>query len=140
MKKKNYKIILGIIGFLGIYILLAGYLSLTKVNSPLPKVEEKGVDQIIYATLEIGENKYQGEISDKTSVYDLMQKIQNNNENNFSFKYKEYPGMGVFVDEINGVKGTPGAYWIYYVNGKEASVGISNYIIKSGDIIRWKQK
>ena len=28
--------------------------------------------------------------------------------------------------------------WIYYVNGKEAAVGISNYKINPGDTVSWK--
>ena len=59
---------------------------------------------------------------------------------NFSFKTKEYPGLGYFVEEINGVGGGQGKYWIYYVNGKEASVGIKDYVVKEGDIISWKHE
>lgn len=61
-------------------------------------------------------------------------------ESDFSFKGKEYSSLGYFVEEINRNKGTPGKYWIYYVNGKEASVGISKYILKNGDIIKWSQE
>ena len=48
--------------------------------------------------------------------------------------------MGSFVTGINNNKGSPGKYWIYYVNDKKASVGVSNYILKEGDIINWKQE
>jgi hypothetical protein len=75
-------------------------------------------------------------------VFEVMQKVQkeSSKENNFSFKYKEYPSLGIFIDEINEVGGDSGKYWIYYINGKEASVGVSKNIIKSGDIISWEQK
>jgi hypothetical protein len=69
-----------------------------------------------------------------------MNNLQNNKENNFSFETKEYPSLGIFVEGINGINETPGKYWIYYVNGKEASIGISKYILKSGDVIFWKQE
>jgi hypothetical protein len=143
MKKFRKHIFIILIIFITVFI--TGCLSINKIESLLPnlllnKGEEKEEGQIIYATLEIGGKKYQEETINQTTVYDLMRKLQTNKENNFSFSYKEYPGMGIFVDEINGIKGTSGAYWIYYINGKEASVGISNYILKSGDIINWKQE
>lgn len=58
----------------------------------------------------------------------------------FTFSGKEYSGLGFFVEEINGVKNNTqeGRYWIYYINGKKAQVGISSYILKPNDIIMWK--
>jgi hypothetical protein len=49
-------------------------------------------------------------------------------------------GLGNFIDEINGIKGTKGRYWIYYINNKKASVGVSKYFVKNGDIIKWSQE
>ena len=69
-----------------------------------------------------------------------MTNLQNNKVNNFTFNYKEYSGLGIFIDEINGVKGGQGGYWIYYINNKEANVGVSNYILKDGDSVLWKQE
>jgi hypothetical protein len=46
---------------------------------------------------------------------------------------------GPYVDAINGVRGgTSGKYWMFYVNGKQASVGAGSYITKVGDFIEWK--
>ena len=61
-------------------------------------------------------------------------------EGEVSFSGKEYSSMGFFVEEINGVKNDnlAGKYWIYYINGQSAQVGISNYIIKPNDLIEWK--
>lgn len=79
-------------------------------------------------------------IKDGATVYDTMNNVQSLKENNFSFHSKEYPSLGSFITEINGIKGTPGKYWIYYVNNIEASVGVSKYILKDGDSILWKQE
>jgi hypothetical protein len=58
----------------------------------------------------------------------------------FIFSTKNYPGMGQFVEEINGIKNDfkQNKYWIYYINNKSAIAGISQYIIQQGDIIEWK--
>lgn len=74
------------------------------------------------------------------TVYQVMKKLVEQKENNFSFGFKEYPALGIFVDEINGLKNGGGKYWFYYVNGKEATVGISKYVLESGDIISWELK
>jgi hypothetical protein len=72
-----------------------------------------------------------------SSVYDLMVKMQN--ENKIKFNGKTYPDLGFFVEEINGLKNNLiGENWLYYVNGRPAQVGISNYKLKQGDIIEWK--
>jgi len=76
-------------------------------------------------------------IPEGATVLDTMNISKNNN---FSFKGKEYPSLGFFVEEINGVKGENGKYWIYYINEQQAEVGVSKYIVKNGDIISWKLK
>src|SRR3989338_9106921 len=53
-------------------------------------------------------------------------------------KDETYIGMGKLIEEINGSKNDGNKYWIYYVNGKKAQVGVSNYKIKAGDVVSWK--
>ena len=92
-----------------------------------------------YATINVLGKSFQINISNGDSVYQAMNNLTKE-DNNFSFKTKEYPSLGIFVNEINGVSSIAGNYWIYYVNKKEASVGVSKYILKSGDVIDWKQE
>lgn len=46
--------------------------------------------------------------------------------------------LGVFVDEINGVKNGGGGFWIYYVNGQMGQVGAEDYQCQAGDKIEWR--
>jgi len=85
--------------------------------------------------LQVIDKSYSVKTEEGVSVYDVMKDAENDG---FSFEGKEYPSMGFFVEKINGIKNGEKGYWIYYVNGIKASVGISNYIIKDGDIISWK--
>jgi hypothetical protein len=51
----------------------------------------------------------------------------------------EYAGIGEYVVSINGVKAdSTSNFWGFYVNGKQAQVGASQYISKNGDLIEWK--
>ncbi len=51
---------------------------------------------------------------------------------------KEY-SFGTLVESIDNVKGgTDGKYWLFYVNGKQATVGAGDYKLQSGDSIEWR--
>jgi len=102
-------------------------------NLPLIKGEEQGGGQAI---LEINGTKYESEAEGQISVYDFMNKLRD--EGKIEFTEKNYTGMGKFIISINGTKGNGEQNWIYYVNGIEAQVGVSNYKIKAGDIVSWK--
>ena len=91
-------------------------------------------------TLEVLGNKYTGMVKSGGTVYDAMVSLQSTKTNNFSFHSKNYSSLGNFIDEINGIKGTPGNYWIYYINNKKASLGVSKNVVKAGVIISWKQE
>lgn len=99
---------------------------------PIEKVVEKGLQTI----LEVNGTKYEGEVNKEISVYDFMNQLRN--ESKITFKEKTYSGIGKFIEEINGVKSDGDNYWIYYVNGVEASIGVSNYKINPGDVVSWK--
>jgi hypothetical protein len=153
--RKNILIIL--IGSLMLWIAIFSYLNfkeqnflkfnnkieiikLDKQNQLNPQIDDKDLyEKYINASLIVLNNKYDIEIKEGSSVFDFMEKIKKEN-NNFDFKYKEYPSLGIFVNGINGVDGGGGKYWIYFVNKKEASVGVSNYILREGDIINWELK
>ena len=89
-------------------------------------------------TLEVNEQKYTLVYTNGDSLYDAMKKLQTNTD--FRFSGRDFGGsLGYFVEEINGVKndGSKGKYWVYSINGEKAKIGVSNYTIKSKDIITW---
>lgn len=90
---------------------------------------------LITVSLEVDDSFYKNEIKEGSTVYDAMTKFEG-----FSFKSQNYSSLGIFVYEINEVGNSPNNYWIYYVNNVKASVGVSKYILESGDIIKWKQE
>ena len=87
------------------------------------------------AFLEINGEKISTDIIEGENIYNFMTKLKK--EGKVNFKDKTYSGMGKLIEEINGIKNGD-KYWIYYVNGKKANIGVSNYKINKGDIISWK--
>ena len=144
--KKNIKIIsAAIIVFIiifGFFVALHSAIKPIVTTNSLKQTENTNTASTIKQTqatetiLEINDVKYVDEITAKTSVYDFMSKLRS--EGKINFKEKNYLGMGEFIVSINGVTGNNQKSWIYYVNGKEAQVGISNYKINPGDIVSWK--
>lgn len=57
-----------------------------------------------------------------------------------AFSGKDYPGLGFFVTEIGSLKEGNGKHLMYYINGTEASVGVSLYVPKAGDTVVWELK
>ncbi len=89
-------------------------------------------------TLQVDNKKYRATITKPISVYQLMQKLKKTNH--FTFTGTDYgSGMGFFVKTINGKANNThaGTYWIFFVNGKKSTRGVSTKIIHKGDIISW---
>lgn len=88
-------------------------------------------------TLWIEGVEYGTDIAPASSVYEAMMLLQETSD--LSFKGIEFPGLGFFVEEINGLKQSQraGKYWVYSVNGERAKVGVSQYVLKPHDIITW---
>lgn len=124
-------------------------ITFSQVNSVLakttkPTVKKATVDKATTKektiTLDVPNHTYTGKFKVGSTAYDAMLAIQKTKASGFSFRSKNYGDLGHFVDEINGVKGTPGKYWIYYINNKKATLGASKYVLKEGDRISWKQE
>lgn len=93
---------------------------------------------LIQATLSAGGQNYEGWLPEGATVYDLMKVVAEQSE--FEFRGKDFWGLGFFVEEINGIAQSPKEkmYWIYYVNGEKALVGVSQYVVQINDAISWK--
>lgn len=88
------------------------------------------------AAFTIGERSYTVAVRPGETVMDAMRALQSSG--NLAFTGKDYPGMGFFVESINGKKNSNTLYWMLYVNGKSSDAGASQTTIHSGDVIEWR--
>ena len=73
----------------------------------------------------------------KTSLFDLMKTAFE--QEDIVFDHKNYSTMGELVTQIGLKKnGEENKYWQFWVNDEYAKVGVSAYIVKVGDKIKWK--
>lgn len=81
---------------------------------------------------------YHNEVSfagEKTALF-LLEKVTN--EAAINLETKQYD-FGVSIEKIGEQKGGDnGKYWLYYVNGEMASVGVDQKNIKDGDTVEFK--
>lgn len=107
------------------------------ISTTIERDNKKQINNIS-VTFVLQDKKILAGVLDGSSVYDLMQMLQKKGD--LVFKSTAYSGLGDFVEEINGIKNDNqvGKYWIYYVNGHSATIGVSNYILKNLDNIEWK--
>ncbi len=136
MSKTKIKKLIPII----LLMIICGYLISTYYKSPVKTSTQilpiNTANNAIQTTLLLRGVKLESSISQKTSVYDFMQKLEQ--ENKITFQAKNYIGMGEFIESINGIKNTNTNNWIYYINNVKANVGVSNYQINPGDVVSWK--
>lgn len=107
------------------------------VVPPSSVVSEEG-KEMISATLSIDGKSFTHQLPKGANVGALLVSAQSVGE--ISFQGKEYSGLGMLVVGINGKENNNdknNLYWIYSVNGKKATVGVSQYVLSSGDVVSW---
>ena len=140
MKKNNKKLYLGFIITLVFFAFL--------VISPFFSFEKqayKKTEALLPFSTEIKDQSFtliareidtRLPISPNTLLYDALEEVKNTGK--ITLLGKNHPGLGFFVTEIGSLHSGNGKNLLYYINGKEATVGVSSYKLKDGDIIEWK--
>ena len=144
MSKKQYKIIfIGSIATLAFFFASYGIQKSVSVSKPsLEKseipTESIPVKNIISITIIAGDKTLQIASYTGTSLYDALVSAKDSGQ--IEFSGKNYSGLGFFMTSIGNLYRGNGENLFYYINNKEASVGVSSYLLQDGDIIEWKLK
>gem|GEM_PF-1303757 len=112
--------------------------TVSKTEVPIATSSQNKVVSEKTQSITIVAGDFSGSISlpQQSSLYDALTLAKNNGQ--IIFSGKTYPELGFFVTDIGSLHGGGGKNLIYYVNGKEADVGVSSYMPQNGDIITWK--
>jgi len=147
MAKLNLKrigIIFVFLIFLSILSFISGEISLEKQVKISQERYQATLQELSQKTVEYTINKEKEEVKNyritpkkNSTVFSLLEELAKRED--FEVKSTIYPGMGVFIESINGVKnGTDGRYWQYWVNDKLGEVAADKKEIKGGDKIEWR--
>lgn len=56
----------------------------------------------------------------------------------FTFSGSEFPGLGLFVEEINGQRNGGGYYWTLFINNELSEKGVSQMEVSPSDTVEWR--
>lgn len=137
-RKSLIGLLIVIVVLVGIYaVFFAQKTAVIQEQSPSVSIAPPK-ENLISASLVVDDNTYEVSLPQGSSAYDLVRIAAD--QTDFSFKGKEFKGVGFFVEEIMGIAGDTkeNKYWIYYINGEKAKVGVSDYTVQPEDTITWK--
>ncbi len=76
-------------------------------------------------------------VSKDSTIFSLLEDLSK--KENFKIESKEYKGMGILVENIDGIKnGADNKYWQYWVNGELPMVAADKKEVKKNDKVEWK--
>ena len=114
---------------------------LAKIET-LPKKIEVGQEIEVSLLLDLGEGNIKNfkdiRLSEGKTVFDLLKKVTE--ENNLEFSFKEYPDLGVFVESIDniGIDPKSNKWWQYWVNNEYAQLEAGSFFLEDSDTVEWK--
>ena len=138
MSKNIKKLYITIFVILCLFVVAIFKTTPSQPKNSVPLFDQGGARSGNFASATLSAGNVKIKISAGTSLYDALTEVRK--ENKIEFSGRDYPGLGFFVTDIGTLHAGDGKYLFYYINGKEASVGVSSYKLKDGDIIEWKLK
>ncbi|MFA6908573.1 MAG: DUF4430 domain-containing protein [Patescibacteria group bacterium] len=144
-KHKTNIVGLGVVALLALSLIFVGKAYVADVNTSIENSSAgivAGVETVRQeATLVINAGtaprSFVFELAGNTTAFDLLNRASM--RENFVVETKSYD-FGVSVEAIDGIRGgtAEGHYWIYYINGKMATVGADAYVVQPGDSIEFR--
>ena len=134
MRKNNFQLYIKIF-FAILFAVLAVFFTSVKERTQIEKTDSVNKDEMSARVL-AGETNLNLQFTQNTTFYDALMRAKNTGK--ITLHGKNYPGLGFFVTDIGSLHSGNGKSLLYYINGKQASVGVSSCILKDGDIIEWK--
>ncbi|GEM_PF-1290557 len=133
---KLFGVLFGVLAFgvlLGVLLTDMGY---TPTGAP---GDDKRIQVDI--TIDYGNGDVQsfpGEIVKQgDTVLGLLETLER--QGGITIEKRNFPGLGIFVEAIQGVHNTSNSYWQFWVNGEYSKIGASQYALKDGNRVLWKR-
>lgn len=125
--KKNRKILIGVVAFIGVLAILAGVYKFTK-----PETEKGGKEISITVVNKAGKETEYDVHTDAEYLEGVMEDAK---EEGLSYEGDDGE-YGLMIHTVNGEKAvfeTDGAYWGFFVNGDYCEYGVSEQPAADGD-------
>jgi hypothetical protein len=107
-----------------LFLLLAGCVS-------QPKIGTNQIPVKLILNFSGYSQEFDVNVSENSTAFDALMKV-------VQIDYTNYPGAGLFVNKIGNVSNSKDSYWMFYVNGTLADVGLSAYLINESVVIEMR--
>lgn len=123
------KRLVAIFGVVLIFIISASILA----GFQLMEGDSLGTVDVIVVDRNGSERAYENEFEEEMNALDFLKNLDESNED-FNLRYEENSEFGAYITSINGDDADPASeYWKFIVNGEDAQVGISTYMVMDED-------
>ena len=134
----NRQSLIGLVIAIVILALGIGSYALNRADSATASTSantEQSTVQAERATIRVSGQDYPVTISSDMTVLAALKATAG-----LTIETKTFTGIGDYVSAINGQSEGDGKYWLYSINGQEATEGVSTAKIKAGDTIEFNLK
>jgi hypothetical protein len=96
-----------------------------------PKLGENQIPVKLIINFSGYSQEFSTTVQENSTAFDLLNRF-------VPIDYTDYPGAGVFINRIGNISNSNDKYWMFYVNGSLASVGLSAYLINQSVAIEMR--
>lgn len=136
---KNNTLQIAVISILVILLGISFSAYLRKESSPQNE-QKSEAHQTVRLTLMIDDLYFDKQVTANNgdTVLEVLEMLDKESSE-LNLVTKEYPGLGVLVESINGkTNGTDGKYWQYFVDEVMPQIGADKLELKDGDSVDWR--
>jgi len=132
--------------FVGMFLLETGYVpSIRNQASSIESIQTGNALEKQEITIDISIDYGNGDIQsfpqelmlNGSTVLDVLNALER--RYGIALETRNFPGVGVFIEAIHGVRNSNTSYWQFWVNGEYAQVGAAQYVVQDGDKVLWKR-
>jgi hypothetical protein len=93
---------------------------------------------VVIKVSESDSKEYSLNYTQNENVLEMLGRLDNSDQD-FSFNYEIFEGIGAFVNELNGIKADGiTEFWGFMINDQFAQVGPEGYVLNPGDTISFE--
>lgn len=137
--RKTLKLFALLFGVLAFGVLLG--VSLSDMGYAPTGAQNASTEILVDLTIDYGDGDEQSFPGVMTrhgdTVLGLLEVLER--QEGIAIEKRNFPGLGIFIEAIQGVHNTNNSYWQFWVNGEYSKVGAGQYELKDGDTVLWKR-
>lgn len=84
----------------------------------------------------VPQSSYTIPVTSTGTVLEVMSAFATSSD--FEFSGRNFSGLGLLIEEIEGVGNKGGFYWTLFINNELSERGVSSAHVSPGDVVEWR--